>query len=255
MNGLPAAVGVDASGSLGLGQVIGNQAGQPFGLNEVFGATAGFVDTTSTGLRTIMKDPMDFGAWREGGLQAAPASVKYMLRLLDATERNNYLDRKGKPILPDGLNAESFAALSIGFTPLQVSKQRAHDFSLMRKEQRYQEKRNTVTHDIARSLFAYQKTGEDQHLQQAKKEMSDFIAENPWQDAKSLSDSVSLSLKQFYTPLNPTPDLLSQTLLAGLQETYPGVVYPTSNSVGSRSAGSSNGFSSVFKLSWKFSGV
>jgi hypothetical protein len=124
MNGLPAAVGIDASASLGLGSVFGlNQAANP---DEAVGGIAGGApfgmaqQLASWGWDTV-KNPT-FDSFYMGARANAPTLVKHAIRLNDMFSDDAVRDTRGGMLLDKSeIGAKEKLAIAGGFTPLAAS--------------------------------------------------------------------------------------------------------------------------------------
>ena len=224
LGGLPAALGVETSGSLGLGRPIEYTAGKEPSIMNLAGPAGGLVESGIRAAKDITKDPLSWDQWRKGIRGISPKGLSYWTKLADAAFKNQYLDRRLQPIT-EGLTPQSTFAVAMGFRPTQVAKARRMQFKQIRDEKRTAVDRNTASELVSNELFKFQSTGDPAAQQKAIQYFNNYIRERAGeQNRKGLIDSTTFKLAKFQHPYQKPVSLADTRSLLANQEAYPSVI-------------------------------
>ncbi len=234
--GLPSALGIDTSRSLGLGNLLGFRTGQDL-LHSITGAPGGIVEKLGRAAEAIRRnpdDPLDWGSWEEAIRASSPTGLRYWIRLADAAYRNDYLDSRGRPVNSAPLSGKANTSLLMGFTPSEINHNQTVRFKAVRDKQRIQRKRADAVEIIAREISRFNNTGDPAARILAQGRWDNFVSKNPGESRDSLVNSIenAVASKKFF--FNPAPTLSSQDLLHRSLAAYPTAKSPVRSRVAQR---------------------
>jgi hypothetical protein len=238
--GLPALLGVDATGSLGLGKIFGFYAGDSPSeslTSLLLGPSYGIIEKGTSAARELIQDPTDPVQLEKAGRLAAPFSISQFVRMADAFYNNTQFDRKVQPLV-DGLSAKFALGTITGFRPLEaVNAQRARS----RKsalEQQAQRHRSRAVEQIAKNLFEYKRTGEVSYLNRANEDFDKFLELHQGRQGEdSLITSVSDQMQRFEEPYRQNEGLIADNFSRAVDQAYPEVATPVQGQITSALSG------------------
>lgn len=226
MHGFPTLLGVDASQSLGLGDLMFKyQAGQDTSALDILGPLGGMVEKTGRGLDKLSADPFAPQQWLEATRAVAPQALNYWFRLSDAMYKGSYLDSQGLPVVQN-LDGKSSASLLAGFTPREVSKVREIQAMRYKENQRIDSEYRNAVDITAKALVEYQRTGNPEALLRANQAFSGYVTEMAGtQDRGSMVKTIAERMNRLETgDFNP-PTLKENRRLAEVLSAYPDTEY------------------------------
>ena len=203
--GLPGALGLDASQSLGLGSpLINYKADRSMSALDLAGPIGGLVQKGMDAVGIAASDPTNPDEWMRAARVASPQAFNYWLRMHDLLARGTYLDRKMQPITPDATGQDMLAAVT-GFNPLSVTKERAVQLAIQKNKDLVTSDYQNASRIIGGLMYDYRQSGDEKSLQRAQMLTEDFMRKYPTQDASSLVDSITEQLQQNQTPYMRDP--------------------------------------------------
>lgn len=229
-SGLPAAMGIDASGSLGLGQPIQSDPQASTAENVggiVGGAPLGVASNLGFGAAEILKDPMNWANWQKGLRKAAPANVKHLIRVGDAMFNNRAYDSNNQPI-GSPLSDKGSMAVAMGFTPKETSNARNAKLSMQRQEARHSQVKTDFANSIANSIVSGD--GEKARLEYEK-----LLGDERFEliDRGSFISSVTKRIQDLKQDFTDSASLTSQPIHDSVSEAFPSVEFRPRPRVGS----------------------
>ena len=224
--GLPGAVGIDASGSLGLGAPMFRfQAGREPSALDLAGPGGGLLERYSTaaqvaGQTLASTNPWNWEEWQRVLKIGSPQALTYWLRLADAMDKNSVLNRSGQPLV-GGLGDGDTAALSLGFQPTSVTRRRKVDSALFRAGQAESEQYQNTIGRIAQAIYQFQQTGDAGQIQFARAEFDRYVKSQAGaQDRSSFVTSIANELQKFKGPVRSPATLKGQRAVDDLMSVY-----------------------------------
>jgi len=232
LRGLPEAMGVSASGSIGLGNVVGFRQGIDFNVGQVIMGAPGSVAVNVAGGVSefgkdvaLTKDPLDQAAWSRFIRTVAPQGINYWIRNADSLYQSQYLDRRGHPQLPPGQTMDSVdqASLLLGFTPTKVNKQRRATFDTEPLLKRRSDERNRVVNRAALALFQFTSTGSQEDRVLVTSLIDALVDKYPDMNKASLFDSVKERADRFTDPRPRDIDLAQFKARQEIKSAFPSI--------------------------------
>jgi hypothetical protein len=229
MDGLPTALGVDVSSSLGLGDMLFRfQPDRVPTLFDLAGPGGGIVSSASRAIGEIKNDPSDVSSYVNAIRTGGPTSMKYATRLADMAFDNKYYGGSGEVKLAD-LNKTDTAAVLLGFAPTKVAVARKQSQGVKRAGDAYNAKREATVSKIAHRLAEFDRTGDQAKADEAKDILNSFLEENPFVDVGSIIDSVAAAKTKKSAVVLGAPTANVYKAYEATRSAYPGAEYPVSN--------------------------
>jgi len=223
LHGLPALAGVDMSGSIGLGSpFIRYQAGQPLTIEQFGGAGVGMLGRVAQGVGEVKADPFNPQQWWQATRTAAPAALSNMIKAFELMNAGTVLDTKGQPVT-EPLDAVGSASVLAGFTPMQVSKQRAFNSEVYKASKKSAEEYQLAVRNTAKSLDKFYREGDPEALAQANATLSKYLSENPDQNRDALTQSVTEQLLETQGKVTKPASLKDSARRQQIESAFPSV--------------------------------
>lgn len=226
LGGIPAALGVETGGSLGLGDLFFRfQPGREQSLYDVVGPIGGLVQKGKKMIDVASSNPWSpeefLTTMRSVGRAGAPQSLNYWIRLADAIDRDSYLTPSGQPLV-ESLDATGETALALGFQPKSVANVRESQTQMFLAENRRMEEQRTKRDVIAKALFDYESTGNPEKLVLARETFNSYVQDRKGTlDRSSFIDSITAQVNQFRQPVTEAPTLAGYEDFARIAQSYP----------------------------------
>lgn len=227
LNGLPKMLGIEASGSIGLGDPLFHvQAGQEPSALDFAGPVGGIIQKGLAGASAVSADPWSPDSWLTATRTVAPQALNYWLRLADATMKGGYYDRKGAPVV-DNLNANSSVSLLGGFTPTEVQNVRDVGTARRKIDDHLSSNYQNAVELTAKALLDFETSGNPTSLTTANEQFSKYLnTVAGTQDRGTMVHSVSERLQQLKSPTFQPPTLKESRPFQEALSSYPGTKYP-----------------------------
>ena len=181
MDGVASQTGVGVGKSVGLGNPLGYQAGQPASFYDIAGAGGAIVEKGLGAVKQIAGGPLDKTNWAQGWEAIQPTAFKYWSNLKEVADDNVERDNKGK-VVSNPLDGGAQLSRALGFTPYEVGKNRATEFEGKREMARRAEQRSNAVNNIAGLLSSAERTGSQDDKTAARKAFSKYKADNSFKD-------------------------------------------------------------------------
>lgn len=215
--GLPTALGIDAGGSIGLGDpLLQYRAGEEITGVDLLGPGGSLANRWGQTLSSAIK-----GDWNTANRQVPLKVWNHLTKIYDAVSSGDYKSQKGMPIV-QSLGTGASVATVLGFTPRQVSIQR--DMQNLRRKndlkdsQKYQE---TVT-QIARKLMDFQQSGDPLVQQEATELFDDYNKSTGYsQDRNDMIQSIVETMGRFRQPTTQPASAKSQQAYDAAASVFP----------------------------------
>lgn len=222
--GLPALAGVYASDSIGLGSpFVRYRAGSQMKLLEVLGPSAGMVNSYGQAFGLFAREGINDGSLGEAFRTAAPSFLKNAVRGFDVINKGTALDRLGKPVT-DTLEATGQLSSALGFTPMEVEKQRTADAARAKATKKLDDARTQNAHRIAQLLQDFQLTGNADYLHKAQALNNEHLAETAGEDPQSFNSAVSAQLMKLGQPSPTQPTMRTEAEFNRIASAFPSTV-------------------------------
>jgi hypothetical protein len=222
MTGLPGAMGIGLSQSVGLGRIFSYQTGRPFTFWDALGAGGAVIERAGKAANVLSEDPTNAENWQRALRRSGPAGWQYWHELAHVVKDNKQLDTEGR-IVSNELDEGANISRLLGFTPSEVTQSRGSEFRLKREQDRYNRERVKASDAIGRLLHEYNTTKNKNKLLLAQQEFRKVVQKRKMTVAqrqsllKSISDDVFSRSDQ--TMILPSPAI--GELLAKVQESNP----------------------------------
>ena len=227
--GLPALAGVYASDSIGLGSpFIRYRAGSPMRAVELLGPSASAVDAYGQAFGLMARDGFNEQTVSEAARLASPAFLKNALRSFDMLSRGTALDRAGKPVT-EPLSATGQLSSALGFTPMEVQKQRTLELAKDKVTKKLNDARSNNARRIAQLLESYQQSGNPDYLLEAQAMQTQYLEEVDTEDVQSFVKSVGTQLGEVRRPSTRRGSVREAREFASLETAFPSATNPYPN--------------------------
>ena len=231
MKGLPTAMGIDASNSLGLGSPVQIDSERETMLLDLIGPLGGIIKNVYNGADQIANEPTNFDNWRMGARQNAPQTLKHVIKTWDALFAGEYLDRQERPVTDEPLSTVATVSTLLGYSPRQVTKQREAVIKGYKVEKEMADRRDYASNAIARDLYWYEQDGDVQRLERARARFNNFLMEDATQDPGSLIDSIQFSKDKLSNPTIKSGTLRDAAIEAKVRAEHPSAEFPYQSAV------------------------
>lgn len=220
--GIPGLLGIDASNNIGLGApFLRYQANRPLSLSDVGGAGMGMATSIGKAAKAIVADPWNPQQWTSAMSQGSPSFLQQMIRMYDIVQDGTTQNASGQPI-SNPLDTLGSAATVMGFTPVEVTKQRTlnnHDF---KNRQRMYDDYQMNVNNISKLIHDFQTTGDSDSLLQANTLFNRYVrSTGGLQDRDSMVESITTQLEQHRGPVTRTTPLKGLKDRQSLESAYP----------------------------------
>lgn len=227
LNGFTKLTGLEASQSIGLGDpLFSYQADRTPSALDVMGPLGGLINKGASAASVVAANPFEPSEWMNATRTVAPQALNYWFKLMDATMKGGYYDREGAPVV-EGLNAKSSIALLGGFTPTEVSNVRQVQKLRRKIDQKDSEDYRNAVNQVAKNLFAFEQSGDNDHLVKANSFFADYVkAMAGTQDRDSMVKSVANRVEELRHPAFQPPTLKTSRAAQEALASYPETAYP-----------------------------
>jgi hypothetical protein len=222
--GLPGLVGADLSNSVGLGSpLLRYQAGQPISGEQLLGPGAGILGRVKGAGEQITSDPFNPQQWWSAMRTASPAFLSQALRAFDVLSSGTVIDKNQQPT-GDALGVVGSAAALAGFTPTEVSKQRAFNSEVYKSTKRSSDNYETKTRNISKLLHEFNTTGDENALLKANELFSGYLdSVGGLQDRGNMVNSIAKQLEEFEGKVTKPATLKDLPARQRLERAFPSV--------------------------------
>lgn len=222
MTGLPGAVGVGINQSVGLGRIFSFQTGKPFSFWDLLGAGGSIIQRGQRSVQAIASDPTNPDSWERAVRKAMPAGLQYWHELINVVKHNKQLDSEGR-VVSNPLDAGGNISRLLGFTPSEVTQQRASEFRARRMETKISRGRVDTAQKIGRMMFEATSKKDKNLLDKAKKKYRDYVRSNRLTVAQrqGLVQSISQDIKSRSGQTIDIPNARMASILAEIQQSNP----------------------------------
>ncbi len=215
--GLPTALGIDAGGSIGLGDpLLQYRAGEDITALDLTGPGGSLVQRYADTVKSAAA-----GDWGTAARKVPLKAWNHIVKVYDAVSDGDYKTQQGMPLVQN-LDGSASIATALGFTPRQVSIQR--DLQQLRRKNalKSSDEYREATTQIARLLSEFEQTGDQSKLIQANdlfKEYNDSTGGT--QDRSSMVQSVAQVQERFRQPTTEAPSMKEQASFDQSRKVFP----------------------------------
>ncbi|NJO48322.1 MAG: hypothetical protein HC840_01240 [Leptolyngbyaceae cyanobacterium RM2_2_4] len=222
MTGLPGAMNVGTSQSVGLGKIFSFQTGRPFTFFDLIGAPGAMAERIGSGVAAVREDPTDAENWQRMVRKSSPVALQYWHELFNTVKNNKQVDSEGR-IITNELDAGANISRLLGFTPTEVSKNRASEFRARRIEDSLNRRRVQTAQQIGRLMFEYYRTQDDGKLRKARQVYNNLISKDKLTlaERQSLLTSISTDIFKRSNHVISIPTVKMREALAEVQGANP----------------------------------
>lgn len=223
LNGFPNLVGVNMNDSVGLGSpLVRYKAGEDMSVADLLGPVGSLGNKFSRGLNAITADPWNPEQWFTATRRVAPQALNQFIKAADAIE-GKVTDSSGNPVV-DKIDGVGTAAVILGFTPTQAKNIRDLNDLKRKNAEKVQAEYRSTMETVARSLSAFQETGNPEALENANRVFSRYMQEQQGTvDPSSAVKSVNQQLSRTKTPSSVAQTPREKLAFADQASAYRGI--------------------------------
>ncbi len=217
IGGLPALLGIDTGGSVGLGDpLLQFRAGEDVTALDLAGPGGSLVQRY--GQTAVSAAKGDFGT---AARQVPFKALNHAIKVYDAIFDGDYKSQKGAPVV-QSLDGGASVATLLGFTPRQVSINRDFQNQIRKNERRNSEDYQSAVTKIARLLENFQQSGNEEDRLEAVKAFNEYVEKTAGtQDRDSMIKSIVQAQTRLRSPTTYPPSLKGQASFDEARATYP----------------------------------
>ena len=232
--GLPGALGIDMTFSMGLGNVMNYNVYKPYGIADLGGAAGNLAQRIYSSASSFIENGINEATFNNFVRQMAPPSLTYFLRHYDTYYHGTYRSRSGQLATPGELSTGGRVSLVLGFQPLEASQYLEQKNRVKREEQELYRRRRAKVNQVAYMLNRFESSGDPSYLMKARELVGEMKRDDPYLDDDQLIDSITKEARDLKAPSLQAPGFRGQEIVRDVMADYPGARYPITSRVGQR---------------------
>jgi hypothetical protein len=219
--GLPAAVGIDTGGSVGLGDpILQYRAGEDISALDLAGPAGSLLQRTGETVGQV-KSAFETGNWEGAARQVPFKAWNHLVKIYDAITASDYKTQQGMPLVQN-LDGSSSMAVALGFTPRQVTIQRDMQTQVRKGELLRSDELLKANTEIARLLVSAKQSGDPEAIASAQETFEEYVNSTAnTANRESMVSSISQIMQRMTRPVTRAPSATGQQGFQEAEETYP----------------------------------